>query len=616
MIFKVDQWWWTDAFSNKLSVVAVLLLIHTGWCNMSWAASAELRANQSPPYYANVPVELVLSAEGFSESPQPVLTFVDPKQGKMTLAGVSPNISSSIQIINGKMSRSKTVLFNYHLRFTAPKPGNFTVGPFTVTQGVTEVQVGAATIEIGSIPQAGDQEIKVVLPEGNIYVGQRLPVKVEWWVKLDRVENLMNPLATVPLFDLDGVFQFYDQDNASADNQLTIADHVFPATVEKRNTQKGTYAVWTVERLMVPLRPGNYNITPASLSVDEAVRWKRDFFGRRTPSQVRKLRAVDQERVLTIIDLPIKGRPESYSGAVGQGFAFEVSADRSVVQVGDPIKLVLTLKGDVEVANTSLPLLSNDLPANDFRVPSGKIAGVYDGETKQFEMSIRVLNESVREIPPLSFSWFDTKLQTYQTTQSRPIALSVRPAKMVSASDVIRSKGDESEINGSHSDVGIEDAKSSVNVDSGEKRKAFSLSGADLSINKDKGLLLGQQESWLGGIVQQIICYSFAFSLMAVALFTRRRSDLDPEMLARQKEHKDQRQRIKNGDTLSEISDAVRRIAAGAASVPRDEIDLFLSECDSLVFAPGGEAVGVDENLKKRALSLAEKMTPTTTGVK
>ena len=42
---------------------------------------------------------------------------------------------------------------------------------------------------------------------------------------------------------------------------------------------------------------------------------------------------------------PAEGRPASFSGAVGEGFTIAASADRSVLQTGDPIRVVNQLSG-------------------------------------------------------------------------------------------------------------------------------------------------------------------------------------------------------------------------------------------------------------------------------
>ena len=193
---------------------------------------------------------------------------------------------------------------------------------------------------------------------------------------------------------------------------------------------------------MVPLKAGTFDIPSATVNVDEGLRWQSDLFGRRSVTQSRKLRTSSQPVKFRVLSLPTQNRPPSFAGAVGKGFVLEVSADRSVVQAGDPIKLTLKLKGDAEVANASLPVMTGDLPDTDFRLPSGKVAGKYiDGE-KQFEIVIRVLSDKVSEIPPISYSWFDPDLKSFQTTQSLPIALSVKGAQMISAQDVVRSSKD------------------------------------------------------------------------------------------------------------------------------------------------------------------------------
>ena len=617
-MLNIDLSLWTSVIKRRYPIALLGgLFIALFFSSVIEAATVSLSANQSPPYYAGVPVELVIKAEGFDESPQPELSFDQPKNATLTLVGVSPSVSSSIQIINGRMTSSKTVLFNYRLHFTAKRPGKNTIGPFVIKQGNTVANIGIATIDVGAITLSKDQKIKLILPEEDSFVGQRIPVKIEWWVKMDRLEKLMNPSASVPLFNMKTDFQFYEVENPAADNNLTIDGQIYPATVRKVPSKGGAYAVWTVERLMVPLKPGRFILDPTSLNVDEGIRWRRDVFGRRTASQVRKIRSEDKKRVLTIRDLPTKGRPSSYAGAVGRGFSLEVAADRSVVQVGDPIKLILTLNGDAEVANASLPNLSLELSSTDFRVPTSRVAGVYDGDSKTFEISIRVLNDSVREIPPISYSWFDTSLQKYQTTQSRPIALSVRSAKMVSANDVVRATSASDEANDQDQDSTSLVASMGNNSTSNfGKRKVFSLSGADLSINKDKDSLIGNGKGWLGSLFQQIACYVIALILLIIAVVIRRHSDQDPKVVAQIKELKAQRHRIEKATELKALSDAVRRMAAVATSVPRQELDAFLSDCDAKVFAPGGEGAGVDDALRNAALLLADKLDLSRKGAK
>ena len=591
----------TVAWGGILSLMA--------WASDSWAQSATLQTAQRPPYYVGVPLELQVVAEGFTEKPQPKLEFEQPKGASLNLTGVSPSVSSSIQIINGRMTQSRSVVFNYHLRFLAPKVGRYQVGPLLVVQGNSQKKIAAVSIDVTDVPTATNQRVRLLIPNKNLYVGQRIPIRLEWWVEADGVENLMNQQASVPLFDRQEDFQFHDQEKETENTfsiLLNSGQKVFPATVRSDQVQGKSYVVWRVERVMIPLKAGDFDIQPASVNVDEGLRWQRDLFGRRTVTQSRKLRANSQVVRFKVLPLPTKNRPPSFAGAVGKGFVLEVSADRSVVQVGDPITLTLSLKGDAEVANASLPSMTTDLPNTDFRLPNGKIAGEYvDGE-KRFEMVIRVLNDAVREIPPIAYSWFDPELKAFQTTLARPIALSVKGAQMISAQDVVRANP----VTATPAPVSTDREAPSTYK---QKRNTYTLSGADLSINRDVRLLTRSSGSFLGSWWQQGLSYGLAVMLMFIAALIRRQADVDPETTEKFKELKLQRDIISNTANVEDLSDALRRMASVTQVISRQEYESLLAECDALQYAP--DSVDADRrpnplsgDLRNRGLSLADEM--------
>jgi len=593
------------AYNLRLfSIILVLLLVVL--LDLSsvhgWTQSASLQTTQRPPYYSGIPLELLVVAEGFDETPQPKLEFEQPSNASLELVGVSPNVSSNIQIINGRMTQSRSVVFKYHLRFLAKNVGNYQVGPFVVVQGNTRKRVAGARIDVGKVPRATNQNIKLILPPSDLYVGQRIPISLEWWVESSGVENLINQQAQVPLFDRQDDFQFYDEDKQE-DNTFSIllnsGQQAFPANVRSDQKQNKTYVVWKIDRVMVPLKSGSFDIEPASVNVDEGLRWQRDLFGRRTATQARKLRVDGKQLKFTVLPVPMKGRPTSFAGAVGKGVVLEVSADRSVVQVGDPINVTLILKGGAEVENASLPSVAADLPDTDFRIPDGKIAGEYIGDGKRFELVIRVLNDRVREIPPISYSWFDPNLKEFQTTRSRPIALSVKAAQMVSAQDVVRAKEFE---------TASEEEEPETPKITKETRPAFTLSGADLSINKDIDLLTHSSGKFLGGWIQQGMCYTLAFMFLVMAPLIKRRADMDPAVTRKSKELQLQREVISTAASPGDLSDALRRMAVVADVVSRKEYESVLAECDALEYAPDGANSKIDTNVRNQALALADEM--------
>ncbi|HIJ84564.1 MAG TPA: hypothetical protein HPQ00_10220, partial [Magnetococcales bacterium] len=362
------------------------LAVLAGWlwlllaCS-AWGQEAGLRIAEGP-YYADVPVDLEVVAKGFEESPEPKVDVDAPAWGRLDLVGVSPEVSSSVQIINGQISQWKSVRFTYHYRYAGEKNGKITLGPFRVSQGGKEAVTQKVTLELGEIPSGGDQRVLLNFPEDPVFVGQRIPVRLQWWIQEDLVERVVGHEARVPLFEMVDQFEFEEVERGTKSNAMVIQS---PAGAKKYASEatKGmwdgrSWLVLTVDRILIPLQAGEHAIPGASVVLEEGIRWQRSFFGERTPTQVRRLRVADTPRVLHVKGLPEAGRPASFAGAIGQDFTLEVTAERSVVQVGDPIHLTLTLKGEGSMASASLPPLvggEGGLPERDFRVPEGDVAG-------------------------------------------------------------------------------------------------------------------------------------------------------------------------------------------------------------------------------------------------
>ena len=109
--------------------------------------------------------------------------------------------------------------------------------------------------------------------------------------------------------------------------------------------------------------------------------------------------------------------------------------------VGDPIELAIHVRGDGPLTGLSLPPLTgaDALPPAQFSVTDASPAGEIDAQTrsKRFAVTVRVKSETVQEIPPISFAYFDPAAGEYRTVASEPIALSVGAASLVGASDVV-----------------------------------------------------------------------------------------------------------------------------------------------------------------------------------
>ena len=165
--------------------------------------------------------------------------------------------------------------------------------------------------------------------------------------------------------DRSDAFRFLEPETGSGVAELALETAAglvtLPAEVRSQSIAGEEFLVVAAERTMVPLKTGTFDFEPASVVVDVVTRWRRDLFGGRVPERLRKRRAEDLPRRLVVREIPSLGRPPGFAGAVGQGFTLEVSADRSVVQIGDPIQLTLVLRGDGNLESAGLPTLAEDV---------------------------------------------------------------------------------------------------------------------------------------------------------------------------------------------------------------------------------------------------------------
>jgi hypothetical protein len=473
------------------------------------AQQVELRTGRGP-HYVGVPVEIQLIAEGFAEDPVPEPEVGPLATGRLEFMGVSPNVSSQVTIINGRVSQSKQVQFVYRYRFWAERAGTVELGPFRIAQTGTVRSTRKVRLALSEVPLSDRLRLELRVPEHPLYLGARVPVRLQWWLDLDLRKNLHSYTLRAPLFDLSGPFQFIDAEGDRGQTEVKIETSGGTLELRGRADERAAggrrYLVVSVTRTLVPLEVGKFEIAPATIIVNEGTRWQRDFFGGRRATRVRKLRAADRPRRLEVRPLPLVGRSASFAGAIGKGFSLDVAADRTVVKVGDPITLTLKLRGEGNLESAGLPPLSAEggLSPIQFRLPDGDATGLLENGEKSFVRVVRVLDPAVREIPAIAYTWFDLETGTYQTTRSRPIALAVHGAEVVRAEDVVSTAIGEQEA----AEEPLAGVTPSEAVAPEATASPVRVSGADLAIERDPATLLRDDggsfgSPWLWGALYQ-----------------------------------------------------------------------------------------------------------------
>ena len=595
-------------------------------------------AVQDPPYYVGEPALVRLAVRGFEERPEPTCDVPTSSPDlRARIASIQPNVSRSMKIATdpatGRQNVEESVSVVYVIDFhvSADTPGEYVLGPFEITQGSKKLQAKSVTLKFQDVPLDPDMRVRLLLPEKPIYPDQRVPVTVEWWYAGD-FEAIHKLQIHSPLFDL---FTFApDPEPDRRTNTLPIDTEEgklnLPAQVRRETADGRTFTVLSAKRTLIPSRAGSVELKPITATLRKVTQWARsrsafDGFGgslfddlmgeRRRPAKTELIKAVGAAKTLVVKPFPVEGRPESFAGAVGSGFSLDVAADRTVVRVGDPITLTVALRGAGNIENASLPSLAADGGMNPelFRLPEGDSSGTTEDGTKTFQVSVRVKDESVSEIPALAYSWFDPEEEKYHTTHSKPIALRVMPATIVSADDVVSAPTKKTDQAGGGQTHGASPSNNQ-SPSSSSSRRPFSLAGADLSAERDVAKLLRDAGGPFSGVTVQASLYLIGLLLIVAAVIDRKRSDVPRDVVVRRKQIRELSGRIGRARQMpprqaaEEVSNSLRGMVAILPDVARDEAQRIIAQCESIVYAPSDtDAASLESPLLDDAVAVAEK---------
>ncbi|MGE4609681.1 MAG: hypothetical protein AAEJ52_23340 [Myxococcota bacterium] len=611
---------------RRLSMRACALVavaVATGSIGAWGTAAAQSVRAQSPggPHYPGNPVQIQITADGFEEEPTP--TIEPPEAGsaawRLVYRGVAPSVRSSISIVGGQIRRSKEVKFVFSYELWVDRPGGVSVGSFVVSQGSTRKTTRPLEFDFRNVPTTGRIQVELELPDAPVYLGERVPITLRFRLVGSIRENLHRYTLRVPLFDLTNSFRFLDPPGvAETDIKIQTAAGELNLKADTQVSTSGGEQVLTVSihRVAVPLRDGPVSIPATILDVEEGTQFRRDLFGGRKATRVRKWRATDRRRRFVVKRIPANRTPPSFAGAVGAGFSLRVSADRTVVQVGEPIALAFELRGDGNLESASLPPLDAPglLPRTQFRVPEGELAGRLEDGTKHFTAMVRVADPSVSEIPALEYSWFDPTSETFHSTQSRPIALSVRDAQVIGAAQVEREPSDADGDDGGTQTAAPEGPRAEPRRSAPGGRLA--LTGADLAIERDPARLARVASDRSGGIWGVAGLYLGTMLLIGVAQLDRHRRDIDPQITARRRRMNEQLGLVRaaaalpSAEAAGALASALRALVAESPQANSAEVDAFVGECDARSYAPRSQssAAPLDPEFQERARQLAERI--------
>ena len=361
-------------------------------------------------------LQLSLSFNNAQNMPAPELSNIEGFQSRY----LGP--STIMSIVNGKVSSSIT----HNYLFLPLKLGVFKIGPFKFEHNGDKYTSNQINIEVlksqAQIPaQSGSQEepmqvkdlndrlfVTIQARKNKAYLNETVPLTIKLYVNKLGIRDIQYPEFNHEGFSLGAL---------DKPNQYQEVRNGINFDVIEFNTS------------IFGLRPGEFKLGPAQIKCNLIVRKQAkrgpdifdDFFGR---YETYPLDLKSGDIPFVVLLLPQENRPVDFSGALGS-FSFEADAAPVEVKLGDPVTLKMVVSGEGNFNTVGAPKLKSE---TGFKVYEPQIK--QDVNAKSFEQIIMPVSLEIKEIPTLSFNFFDTGSGEYKTVSRGPFPVKIlKPEK-------------------------------------------------------------------------------------------------------------------------------------------------------------------------------------------
>lgn len=205
----------------------------------------------------------------------------------------------------------------------------------------------------------------------------------------------------------------------------------------KYNGERYRYVVLR-KTVLYPQKSGKLEIEPLSLDLDVQLPTnRRDIFGRVQIIEDSK-RVSAPSRIVTVKSLPETGKPEDFSGAVGN-LSFKVTPSKTTLKNGESLELKVAVsgKGNLKLFDLPKPVLPNSFEMYD-PVHSENVQTPLSGMTGSIIDSYTIIPQFKGKYPikPMAFSYFDLETNSYKRVSSPEIMIDVMDGPTASQGDI------------------------------------------------------------------------------------------------------------------------------------------------------------------------------------
>jgi len=368
--------------------------------------------------------------------------FAAPTFENFTIVGGPFNSSSSsVQIVNGSMTRTVSNTYSYVLR--ADNTGDFTIGEASiVVDGKVvksepyQVTVVADASSAGVTAQGGQQSssqpkqssndpsingqdlfLKVTPSKKSAYVGEPVVLTYKLYTRV--------PVSQLSVSRMPSYGGFWMKEAGDNSGNLRQSSEVVNGI---------EYTTAEIKKVvLIPQKAGKLSIEPMGIECMAQIVTQRntqrsndpfdiffnDPFFSRGYTNVQK-NVETSSLSLEVKSLPEDGKPAGFTGAVGN-YNFSASIDRNEVETNEPITLVMTVSGsgNLELLNLPAPVFPPDFEVYDPKINSSVDANSQGmNGTKKAEYLIMPRRAGNFSIPEVTFSYFNPAKKEYFTLKS------------------------------------------------------------------------------------------------------------------------------------------------------------------------------------------------------
>lgn len=371
--------------------------------------------------------EMTLTCTNTGEPTAP--QFQVPDGLELKLVSPNPARSSMVSLINGQRSEKTSYVFS--LRLTGVKAGSYTLGSISVEAGGITYQTDPLSITVTKPAEDavkdGDKLVfaHIGAQPISLYVTQTIEATLTLAIR--KYERDGQPLDIGNMLNLrlangQPVVEASGPDLSVFGTRFGSSEITLNDSAGKRHT----YEVYKQTKEIRAEQVGTMKIGPVFFKVNYPVSLRQSLFGGYQVAQSRRETARAPAIEIEVKGPPAENRPADFAGAIGQ-YEFSVAAKPTRVEQGQPITLIMTIKGDPLEGVTGPDLKKYPELTARFDFTSESSPGDKESGGRVFRRAIFPRREGEQNIPSISWSYFDPSTQKYVTLTSPPIPITVDP---------------------------------------------------------------------------------------------------------------------------------------------------------------------------------------------